>query len=83
MVSEQTRLEETRTQQTPWKKWGPYLSERQWGTVREDVEEAWRIVDPALQARTPVFEYEPKTWGPKEVEQVTPPGGWQNPSVRG
>ena len=21
---------------TPWKKWGPYLSERQWGTVRED-----------------------------------------------
>jgi len=34
-----------------------------------------------LKAGTPVFEYEPKTWGPKEVEQVTPPGGWQNPSV--
>jgi len=50
--------------------------------AREDyVEEAWRIVDPALKAGTPVFEYEPKTWGPAEVERVTPPGGWQNPTV--
>jgi glucose-6-phosphate 1-dehydrogenase len=51
--------------------------------AREDnVEEAWRIVDPVLQAGTPVYEYEPGTWGPKEVEQsVTPPGGWQNPVV--
>ena len=32
---ESIRLEEARTAQ-PWKKWGPYLSERQWGTVRED-----------------------------------------------
>jgi glucose-6-phosphate 1-dehydrogenase len=49
--------------------------------AREDyVEEAWRIVDPVLKASTPVYEYEPKTWGPKEVEsRVTPPGGWQNP----
>jgi hypothetical protein len=30
------RLEEARTSKTPWRKWGPYLSERQWGTVRED-----------------------------------------------
>ncbi|HET6489344.1 MAG TPA: hypothetical protein VFG28_06235 [Syntrophales bacterium] len=36
MTSEQIRLEETRGQNIPWKKWGPYLSERQWGTVRED-----------------------------------------------
>src|SRR6185369_997742 len=50
--------------------------------AREDyVEEAWRIVDPVLKAGTPVYEYEPGTWGPKEVESVTPPGGWQNPSV--
>jgi glucose-6-phosphate 1-dehydrogenase len=50
--------------------------------AREDyVEEAWRIVDPALKSATPVYEYEPKTWGPKEVESVTPPGGWQNPVV--
>jgi mannosylglycerate hydrolase MGH1-like protein len=31
-----TRLEEARVTKTPWRKWGPYLSERQWGTVRED-----------------------------------------------
>jgi glucose-6-phosphate 1-dehydrogenase len=50
--------------------------------ARQDyVEEAWRIVDPALKADTPVFAYEPQTWGPKEVDQVTPPGGWQNPLV--
>jgi hypothetical protein len=30
------RLQEARTRNIPWKKWGPYLSERQWGTVRED-----------------------------------------------
>ena len=30
------RLNEAREAQIPWKKWGPYLSERQWGTVRED-----------------------------------------------
>jgi hypothetical protein len=36
MNAEQIRLEEDRTQKLPWKKWGPYLSERQWGTVRKD-----------------------------------------------
>jgi glucose-6-phosphate 1-dehydrogenase len=52
--------------------------------AREDyVEEAWRIVDPVLKAGTPVHEYEPGTWGPKEVDsRVVPPGGWQNPIVR-
>jgi len=33
---ESVRLDEARTAKTPWRKWGPYLSERQWGTVRED-----------------------------------------------
>ena len=33
---EDQRLEETRTRKKYWKRWGPYLSERQWGTVRED-----------------------------------------------
>ena len=33
---ESARLEEARETKTPWRKWGPYLSERQWGTVRED-----------------------------------------------
>src|SRR5438046_2720371 len=32
---ENRRLEEDRLGHQPWKKWGPYLSERQWGTVRE------------------------------------------------
>ncbi|MGN6546691.1 MAG: MGH1-like glycoside hydrolase domain-containing protein [Aureliella sp.] len=44
MTAEHDRLEAVRTQLVPWKKWGPYLSERQWGTVREDYSErgdAW------------------------------------------
>jgi hypothetical protein len=44
MNAERERLDEARTQSVPWKKWGPYLSERQWGTVREDYSEggdAW------------------------------------------
>jgi glucose-6-phosphate 1-dehydrogenase len=50
--------------------------------AREDyVEEAWRIVDPVLKGNTPVYEYDPKTWGPAEVERVTPPGGWHNPKA--
>ena len=43
-VTEQKRLNEAREAGIPWKKWGPYLSERQWGTVREDYSEdgnAW------------------------------------------
>jgi glucose-6-phosphate 1-dehydrogenase len=51
--------------------------------AREDsVEEAWRVVDPVLKADMPVYEYEPGTWGPPQVDQfVCPPGGWQNPAV--
>ena len=53
--------------------------------ARQDyVEEAWRIVDPVLKTVTPVYEYEPNTWGPSQVDQhVTPSGGWQNPTVKG
>jgi len=50
--------------------------------AREDyVEEAWRIVEPVLKKNTPIYQYSPNTWGPDEVERVTPPGGWQNPIV--
>jgi glucose-6-phosphate 1-dehydrogenase len=51
--------------------------------AREDyVEEAWRIVDPILKGNTPVYEYEPGTWGPSEVEQrVVPVRGWHNPVI--
>jgi hypothetical protein len=44
--AEQQRLAAAREQKAPWKKWGPYLSERQWGTVREDYSEngdAWNF----------------------------------------
>jgi glucose-6-phosphate 1-dehydrogenase len=48
--------------------------------AREDhVEEAWRIVDPILQANTPVHPYEPGSWGPSELSALTPAGGWQFP----
>ena len=46
------------------------------------VDEAWRIVDPVLKQQTPVHNYEPKTWGPKEAEQqLAPTGGWHNPTA--
>src|SRR6266498_4760673 len=53
--------------------------------AREDyVEEAWRIVDPVLKASTPVYDYEPGSWGPREVDQsVSPAGGWHNPRGAG
>ena len=35
-TAEQRRLDESSRGERPWKLWGPYLSERQWGTVRED-----------------------------------------------
>jgi hypothetical protein len=44
MTVENARLDAARAKKAPWKKWGPYLSERQWGTVREDYSEggnAW------------------------------------------
>ena len=46
MNAEQNRLDEVREKGISWKKWGPYLSERQWGTVREDYSEngdAWNF----------------------------------------
>src|SRR5579862_134920 len=52
--------------------------------AREDyVEEAWRIVDPVLKANSQVYDYEPGTWGPDQIEQkLTPPDGWHNPAVK-
>ena len=40
MTAEHVRLDEAREKAVPWKQWGPYLSERQWGTVREDYSES-------------------------------------------
>lgn len=36
MDPEQQRLDEDRDRKKNWKRWGPYVSEREWGTVRED-----------------------------------------------
>jgi hypothetical protein len=47
MTSEHERLEASRERTAPWRRWGPYLSERQWGTVREDYSvngDAWNYV---------------------------------------
>ena len=51
--------------------------------AREDyVEEAWRILDPILQAPPPVREYAKGTWGPPDIAAaVAPLGGWHNPTA--
>ncbi|WP_422928852.1 glucose-6-phosphate dehydrogenase [Singulisphaera sp. PoT] len=48
--------------------------------AREDyVEAAWKVVAPILHGTTPLFEYEPHTWGPEEADRLFG-GGWHNPS---
>ncbi|HEY6293005.1 MAG TPA: glucose-6-phosphate dehydrogenase [Terriglobia bacterium] len=52
--------------------------------AREDaVEAAWRVVDPILGAATPLYEYEPGTWGPSEADHIIDSGGWHNPVPSG
>src|SRR5215467_9199865 len=56
---EQIRLSQARSDHVPWKKWGPYLSERQWGTVREDYSQdgnAWSYF-PHDQARSRAYRW--------------------------
>jgi len=45
MDAEKRRLQQAAIDKVPWKKWGPYLSERQWGTVREDYSENGSVWD--------------------------------------
>jgi len=46
----------------------------------DSVQAAWRIVDPALAAETPVYSYQPGSWGPAEAQAMTAPyGGWFDP----
>src|SRR3954465_7919540 len=59
MTAEHGRLEENRTGTAPWLAWGPYLSERQWGTVREDYSaggDAWDYF-PHDQARSRAYRW--------------------------
>jgi len=56
---EHRRLEEARTGAAPWKAWGPYLAERQWGTVREDYSpggDAWSYL-PHEHARSRAYRW--------------------------
>ena len=58
-MQKRCRLAEAREQKIPWKKWGPYLSERQWGTVREDYSDsgdAWNYF-PHDQARSRAYRW--------------------------
>ena len=58
-TAEQRRLEEARDQNVLWRKWGPYLSERQWGTVREDYSQTGNAWDyfPHDQARSRAYRW--------------------------
>ena len=65
-VIEQKRLKSVRHEGVPWKKWGPYLTERQWGTVREDYSEdgdAWNYL-PFDHARSRAYR-----WGERSEER--------------
>jgi glucose-6-phosphate 1-dehydrogenase len=47
---------------------------------QETVEEAWRVVDPVVSRATPLYEYEPGTWGPPEADAlIAPYGAWHVP----
>ena len=52
MDAERRRLEEAREQKVPWRKWGPYVSERQWGTVREDYSDSGDGLNAQGEARS-------------------------------
>ena len=59
MTSEERRLEDSRDRQAHWKRWGPYVSERAWGTVREDYSAdgtAWEYL-PHDQARSKAYRW--------------------------
>ena len=59
MTSEEQRLEAAEEREVHWKRWGPYLSERQWGTVREDYSangDAWNYL-PHDHARSRAYRW--------------------------
>src|SRR5271154_2089191 len=59
MIKEEIRLVECQRREKHWKRWGPYLSERQWGTVREDYSpygNAWEYL-PHDHARSQAYRW--------------------------
>jgi len=71
--AEVSRLREANTESVPWRKWGPYLSERQWGTVREDYSQdgnAWNYLTHD-QARSRAYHWgEDGLAGISDVQQL-------------
>src|SRR5262249_7143242 len=60
--------------------WSAMSGEQSLFARADGVEAAWRVVEPVLDLSTPVYEYEPGTWGPKEADAiVAPSGGWHTP----
>jgi hypothetical protein len=59
VTTEERRLHDVRNRNVPWRKWGPYLSERQWGTVREDYSRSGNAWDylPHDQARSRAYRW--------------------------
>ena len=52
--------------------------------ARQDmVEEAWRVVTPAIENPGPLHRYKPKTWGPPEADRVLGGDHWHNPEIPG
>jgi glucose-6-phosphate 1-dehydrogenase len=49
----------------------------------DTVEAEWQVVEPILGDATPVYEYEPDSWGPEEADRLIGEGGWSNPARRG
>jgi len=63
-LAEENRLEQARSSGMPWKKWGPYLAERQWGTVREDYSENGN--DPILKERLCIIRLQTRQSAPEK-----------------
>ncbi len=69
MTREKISLEESRLRKLHWKRWGPYRSERQWGTVREDYSEDGTVGDyfPHDHARSRAYRW----GGGQEFQHLT------------
>ncbi|MCO6441335.1 MAG: glucose-6-phosphate dehydrogenase [Nitrococcus mobilis] len=86
MAGQQTELDvasDPSTDEPPYQRLiGDALKGDQELFARSDsVQAAWRIVDPALAAETPIYAYEPGSWGPTEAQAMTAHiGGWCDPT---
>ena len=75
---ESTRLLEAR-RGVPWKRWGPYLSERQWGTVREDYSEDGDAWDTTLSEVDALLARTDRLLASTALPSSDEPSGWVRP----